>query len=476
MKYILFGLSILLISVSVLAVGYLFKSKISNKKELAVESENMIKPINHLEEKNDVLKDENDLSKITESELGVVTGELGFSIKYPSQNIKVIFNEEEIFKSIFVIDYKVVKTNEETAKKLSSDIHNLDFWGLILTAFEARKDIEFKSWVQNYLAELKKDRRDEKVLSEEIKEEFFLDLKAYYAISSIQGPEHQSSPHYFRKEFFIKKDQYIYHFSYLAPALDTSFTRSGEMGKKYLEYVNNVSEEIIKTFRFDSSTVTSNILPKHAFKPSDDKKEEFNNILDNLRQGPYFDTAAKYPEISNKDKCVVKNNELQNDGYEGEGDLQSPSGVYFSIDEESAEIHAYDEKNNHTGQMPGFEAPGFIEERARGLDSINLGSRGYGISLQENLNGRIEIVGKAFGYTSFGIAGDGNRCTVLDMFIPVTPHSVCKLPITINGDFGPFSCDIDGDGKEDYLYSLIYPLLEQKQKDIENIIDMMKNN
>ncbi|MFA6183548.1 MAG: hypothetical protein WC682_00420 [Parcubacteria group bacterium] len=477
MKYILFRISILLVGISFLVVGYLFKVKFNDKKELVVKSEDIVKPVNHLEEENNPLKEENDLSKVSEGELGIVTSELGFSIKYPHENIKVIFDEDEVFRSTFIIDYRVIETSEEISKKLSSDIHNLDFWGLTLTALEIKSDVDIRDWIQKYLVDLKKDRDDEKVLSEEIKEEKFLDLKSYYVLSSIQGPDHQSSPHYFRKEFFIKKDNYVYHFSYLAPASDTNFTRSGEMGKKYLEYVDAVSEEIIKTFKFDDSSITANVLPKNKFNSTDGKKEEFDNALNSLKQEPFFDTTKKYPEISNKEKCELKDDGLQNDKHKGEGNLQSSPGVYFSIDDQSAEIHAYDEKNNHTGQMPGFEESGFIEERAEGFNSINLGSRGYGISLQENLNGRIEIIGKAFGYTSFGISGDGNRCTVLDIFIPVTPYSICKLPITVSGDFGPFSCDIDGDGSEDYIYSLIYPPLEQKKKEIENVMSIMiKNN
>lgn len=475
-KYIFFGSCILFVGISFLVIGYLFKNKIEVNQKLTVESENLIEPSDHLEEINNPLRAENNLSKISESELSVVTSELGFSMKYPHKNIKVLFNEEELFKAIFMVDPAAIETNEEILKKLGSDIHNLHFWGLIVTAFEIKSNSEFGNWVEKYIVELKKDRDEESVLGEEIKEDEFLNLKAYRILFSIQGPDHQGSPLYLRKEIFVKKDQFIYHFSYLTPAPDTSFTRSGEAGKKYLKYVETVSEEIIKTFKFDNSSARSNILPKNKFNLNENKKEEFNNILINLRKDPSFDTSKKYPDISNKEKCVFKDDILQINKYNSEQELQSPPGVYFSVNEESAEIHAYDEKNNHTGKMSGFDESGFVEEGAEGFDSIYLGSRGYGISLKKNLKGRIEIVGKAFGYTGFGIAGDGNDCIILDISMPTTPYSICKLPITDKGDFGPFSCDIDGDGSEDYLYSLIYPPLEQKKKEIESIMGIMMEN
>ncbi|EKE21338.1 MAG: hypothetical protein ACD_7C00278G0004 [uncultured bacterium] len=476
MRNIFLGSSILLMSGSVLIIGYLFKNKFSDKKELAVKSENIIKPSNHLEEKNNALKDENDLSKVPENELGVVTSKLGFSMKYSPENVKVVFNTLEVFQSVFVVDFGSAGVGKEASGQLNSDMDDLNFQGLFLTAIEVDSNTEFGTWIQDYLADLKDERNSEKVLSENITEENFLDLKAYYVLSSVQGPDSQNNPHYSRKEFLIKKDNYVYHFSYLAPAPDTNFIRSREAGKKYLEYVDAVSEEMIKTFRFDSSTVTANILPKYAFKPSDDKKEEFDNILDNLRQGPFFDTTKKYSKISSQDRCAIKNNNIQNDNYKGENYLQSSPGVFFSISPESAEINAYDEEGNHTGKVSGFEESEVIEELAVGFDSINLFMEGYGIGMRENLSGRIEIVGKAFGYANFEISGDGNQCIVSEMFIPVTPYLICKLPITISGDFGPFSCDIDGDGSEDYLYSLIYPPLEQKKKEIESIMGIMMQN
>ena len=140
-----------------------------------------------------------------------------------------------------------------------------------------------------------------------------------------------------------------------------------------------------------------------------------------------------------------------------------------------ADIHAYDKKGGHTGLIP--KVPGynfdFQEESALGVQFMKFGSHSY-LSIHENIDGKIKIVGKKYGTAIFEIRGDGNACGIVEIQIPVTPYSVGTLPITMQGDIGPFSYDIDGDDKQDFILSLLYPLLLEKQIQLGAVIADMK--
>ncbi len=42
--------------------------------------------------------------------------------------------------------------------------------------------------------------------------------------------------------------------------------------------------------------------------------------------------------------------------------------------------------------------------------------------------------------------------------------------MTEDGDLGPISLDIDGDGREDIIISLVYPLLPSKQLELDKVM------
>lgn len=97
------------------------------------------------------------------------------------------------------------------------------------------------------------------------------------------------------------------------------------------------------------------------------------------------------------------------------------------------------------------------------------------LSIHENIDGKIKIVGIAYGWATFEIRGNGNSCGIVEIGIPVTPYSIATLPITKEGDIGPFSYDIDGNGKQDFVLSLKHPLLPEKKIQINAVIQDIKS-
>jgi len=210
--------------------------------------------------------------------------------------------------------------------------------------------------------------------------------------------------------------------------------------------------------------------------PKDPKTETIKQhrvkLLTALRAEPFFNQNTTYQ--APRDECTTEASSSNNSDT-SKWNLAPSSGIDIGIDNEMADIHAYDKKGGHTGlipKVPGYDFD-FPEENALGVQFMKFGSHSY-LSINENIDGKIKIVGKKYGTAIFEIRGDGNTCGIVEITIPVTPYSVGTLPITSKGDIGPFSYDIDGDGKQDFILSLLHPLLPEKQIQLDAVIADMK--
>src|SRR3990167_5636094 len=90
--------------------------------------------------------------------------------------------------------------------------------------------------------------------------------------------------------------------------------------------------------------------------------------------------------------------------------------------------------------------------------------------------GKIEIIGKSYGGVELEINGEGNSCSIAVAEIPTTPYSIGTLPMTESGDLGPIAYDVDGDGVQDFSFSLLHPPLPQKFKQLIAVIEDMRNS
>ncbi|NCQ06661.1 MAG: hypothetical protein GW815_03845 [Candidatus Moranbacteria bacterium] len=416
---------------------------------------------------------------------GTVSSAFGFSLKYPYKEVGVMPVDNESSHQIsFFFSQESLSSDESIKEKLSSDIHNIGIRGeLSISVIEPGKDIiDFPLWVKEFLEGDSSSRKKENTLSQYDSEITFAGQKGYSIIRKIEGPKEQQSPHYTREDIFIYKDKYVYTISRISSSDDTVFPRSGIVGKNFLDYVDALSSKILQTFVFDGSSRTAIMVPKNTSRElTGEKKDRREKLLADLRQAPFFDEQKSYPQISSSDQCSSKRSTgTTNSDHSRE--LHPSPGVFVSAssavaDEENvAEIHAYDREGNHTGPLPMLpvsDNPTPIEEHARGAKWINLGSFGYGLSIEESMDGKIEIRGKKSSATSFIIRGEGNSCQIAQVLIPVTPYSVATIPMTSKGDFGPISYDIDGDGSEDLQLSLIHPLLPEKEEQFRAVISDM---
>lgn len=406
---------------------------------------------------------------------GTVRSAIGYTLQYPYKEIGAMWGGNS--QVVFFFPSSVIAADASTSDKLGSDIHNIDLYGglNILPIKATTTSVDFDDWIKAY--HKKEDSRygnDEKVLSEQVEKTQFAGLESRRYSRQLEGDKYQNSPHYARIEIFARNSSVIYLFSYLAPSEDTVFPRSGLAGKKYLTYVQSMSEKVLQTFMFDKSKVNSITVPKNPPEIlTGAAKERREKLLTTLRTGVFYDPNTFYPEES--DICIDGTSENASGT---RGSLSPASGLFIAADDESADMHAYDTDGFHTGPVPtipGFGAP--IEEQARGIDSINLGSAGYGLSIQEMIDGRIELAGKKLNQIYLRINGDGNSCTIASLPLYVTPRTIATLPITAKGDIGPISYDVDGDGVQDMEISLLHPLTKQKEIDLREVLeDMMKTN
>src|SRR3989338_3373329 len=411
---------------------------------------------------------------------GVISSALGFSVKYPYKEIGAVWGDDGKFQVSFYFSPTIISTDASTTEKLSKDIHNIDLYaGLSVTAIDPATStvVNLKTWVQEYLRKENRNNRKEKLLSESITSATFGNVSGYRITRNIAGPKEQSSPRYKRIETFVQKGKFVYRASYLAPSTDTVFPRSGAVGKLYLERVQSLSQEVLKTFTFDTSTLNSIKVPKPQPLPlTGAAKTRRSALLAELRKGAFFDTNVFYPVPS--DACEENSGEIASPPADSRKTFTPSIGIYISADTEFADLHAYDSSGGHTGPLPMI--PGFyaapIEEGARGVSSFDFGGPGYGLVIRENIKGKIEIIGKSYGDVDLEINGEGNSCSIAVAEIPTTPYSIGTLPMTESGDLGPIAYDVDGDGVQDFSFSLLHPPLPQKFKQLISVIEDMRNS
>jgi|GEM_PF-4049468 len=406
---------------------------------------------------------------------GTVSSELGFSLRYPSDQAGAVWGDDEYFQVGVVIVPLSSAMGEAVAEGVSRDLHNLNiFSGIMVTVIQDDPSVDLQDQIRSYLGkEGDRDRRG-KLLSEEWLPITFAGKQGYFLERLIEGAPEQGSPHFLRKEIFVRSGPFLHRFSYLDAAKDTVFPRSGLAGKEFLENAGKLSEEILGTFAFDGSDTTSIVVPKAPPPPlTDGEKRHRDALLTELRKLPYFDESVLYDSPSNPCQTGTLSESTDNMA----NTLTLSPGIFFVGDEEYVDLHGYDEEGRHTGAMPilpGYPRP-IIESRARGIDSVDLFSKGNGLILSENIDGRIELVGKKYGFTGLRLSGDGNSCDIAYISVPTTPYSVATISLTSAGGIGPISYDIDGDGIKDFEISLLHPLLQEKNKQIQAVIaDMMK--
>jgi len=404
---------------------------------------------------------------------GNVSSELGFSLKYPYKEVGAIWGDDEYFQIGIVFPATLVTSDEKLSEQIYDNFGEIALAGAMISVTKDQAaSADFESWIKTFLIKEDKSysRKEFKVVSETISPVTFAGVNGYELSHSMEWTKGQTSLNFIRKEVFIIKDGFVYRFSNSAPSNDTEFPVIGDIGKNYLEKVYSISEEIFGTFTFDNSTITAITVPKTSPPQlTGDAAKRRNELLATLREKPFYDESKTYPRTS--DYCDPGSTSSSDDL---EGSLILFSGIYVGADDELADLHAYDENGRHTGLLPAI--PGFenffapYEERAQGIDRIELGSDGYGLVITDNINGRIELVGKNYGFVNFDFRGDGNACTITEVLAPITPYSVATVPMTTQGDIGPVSYDLDGDGVEDFVLSLLHPLFPEKQLQLQAVI------
>lgn len=420
--------------------------------------------------------------QIVSKDTGIISSSLGFSIKYPYKKVSAMLGYDGVFQASIFFPPSIISLSTTLEESLIRDINNigLDAWTTILVIEDNTAKTNFKSWIKAYLTKSENQyEENEKILSENTTPTTFAGMKGYIVTRSIEGSKDQNSPHYSRKEIFINKGKYVYRINTIAPSSDTTFPRSGLVGKKYLQRVDTFSTEILKTFSFDGSTKTAITIPKISapklFGEANIRREK---LLSVLRKEPFFDNNTNYEDP--RDKCV-SGISASNSNDVSKKNMDLSQAIYVSVeDEKTAEIHAYDKNGGHTGLVPiiplssdSIEGNGFAEERAKGVRFDSYGVKSY-LSIRENIDGKIEIIGKKYSIAQFQINGEGNSCGIVDISFPVTPYSVATLPMTAQGDLGPISYDIDGDGKQDFELSLLHPLLPEKEQQLYAVIQDMQ--
>lgn len=421
--------------------------------------------------------------KYAPEELGTVSSEFGFALKYPQKIVQASFGDDERFQAIFAFFPMAMQISEDDLEKINSDINNVNLYaGLNVRVYDYDGAAELSQWASDLVRNERDAGRRGKIVSQEDEEVLFSETKGRIITAKINGSDSGSRLSYAIRNIFIIKGSYIYRFSYLVPTEDAYLLKSGETGKKYLQQVGDISAGILKSLVFDGSKQSKIVVAKTKRTPkmSDDSRSRLEELLTVLRQEPFFGNKEKYPVISNKEACK-KGTSLINDpgAYSNEKEMQPASAAYFGVDKKYAKLHAYDVNGNHTGMIPnifGLGADEMMEEQAEGFQSILISSDMEGISMHDNVDGKIEVVGKDFSFVDFRITGDGNECVIAEMFLPATPFSVCTLKMNVNGNIGPFSCDIDGDEQEDLKISLVHPLTPEKQNELVEAMSYLKNN
>lgn len=415
------------------------------------------------------------------TEIGTLTGSLGFSIKYPYKLVQPMWGDDEKLQVAFMYYPEELFGNEDVAEKV--DLVGDNFYVknvLALTVSDKPKENEDVAlWMQNYLKDEDSSKREGmQVISSKTEDIMISGVPGKIVIQEIKTIRNQKETHNLYHDIFIFKDGLAYHFEQVFLPENFQFPSGFEGMPEYYEKEKAVFAQIIGSFEFDNSKVTSISVPKKQLPElSGEAKVRRERLLVALRKPPFFNEKLSHQKISSSERCAAGSTSKK-DASAYKKELRPSSGMYFSMDDDKVQLHGYDNDGGHTGPIPTipvYAERELMEEQARGINSLNFGSDGYGLVIHENIEGRIEIVGKDFAFESFEISGDGNSCVIAEMMLPVTPYSVYTLPISVSGDFGPLSCDIDGDGIEDFKWSLLHPLFDEKYVELGAVLEDMKN-
>ena len=255
-----------------------------------------------------------------------------------------------------------------------------------------------------------------------------------------------------------------WHFYKEAPIVENYYQENNSNPTTSASSLPLPSNESLK-----KTDVSQQVTPKDSQEI--EAKQQVEKLLTSLRAEPFFDQSKTY--LAPSDECNPEVSPSKNNDVSRLTFASSP-GIFIGIDNEGADIHGYDNQGGHTG-LKKIQGSDFIfqEESAQGLQFIKFGSHSY-LSVHETIDAKVKLIGKKYGTALFEIRGDGNACGIVEIEIPITPHSIGILPITLQGDIGPFSYDIDGDDRQDFILSLLHPLLPEKQAQLDAVIADMK--
>ena len=404
---------------------------------------------------------------------GKVKSYFGFSMKYPYKTVGAAWGEGGEIG--FYFDPTPITHDATTSLNMQYDFESLKIQDqlTIMTIEATTTSGELEKWATAYLH--KEDAgygNKEKLISQDIASTNIGGVNGVMFSRKILDTVDTQTSHYLRKERFIVKGKYIYRARSLAPSEDTVFPRTGSIGKRYLQYIDETSIKILNTIVFDGSKIMSVSVPRtSAPVPTGAALQKLKEHLATLRVGPYFNEHEAYPS-STQEYCTPPSTS----GSASVTQTLTPApGIYVAGDDKLADLHVYDAEGWHTGPLPDVLGYGGFfrhsEQGVRSANMINLGSSGIGLSIDENIDGKIVLTGKKYGEFFLEFRGDGNSCLIASIPIFVTPYSVATIPMTKKGDLGPISYDIDGDGVEDLVISMIHPILPEKVIELNGVLD-----
>lgn len=407
------------------------------------------------------------------SDWGKVTTRLGFSFRYPSKETSAAWGDDGDFQVYATLSPVAVTSSEDLLYKILGELQAFHLNpGLEVIVFKD-KTVDLKEWNRKY-NEQERGKYGEKILSEDSVVTTFAGEKGIFVSRTVEVGNTKTSFKFRQNELVIKKNETIYRFAFIGAVAGSILPSSGETGNRLLTKSEEISKKILGTFVFDGSNAYTITVPKGTLPSlSDGDRAQRDNLLAELRTGPYYDEKVFYSPT--QDPC---SSEESSEGTTV-GTLQSPSNVAFKIDESVAEIHGYNAVGEHTGVLPYIAIQGalsynFPEQMVRGMKISSFGSSVY-LSVSENLDGKVVIRGKKYTVTQLTLTRDGNSCDIVTLELPLTPYSEATIPMTSKGDIGPISVDLDGDEKEDLEISLLHPLFPKKLLEAQNVIFSMLN-
>jgi len=423
---------------------------------------------------------------VVHSDWAKLTSYQGFSLQYPHKQIGVMWGDDPQLN--FFISGGILNNGTTTTQVINTEINNFHLYSALgITVVKAATTVaSFDTWLQDYRkTHPSRAGVDFKFTSEQKTKTTLGGLSGYLFTQVAERQDSDTVPRYVRKDIFVRDASNVYYFSYITAPTEGILSSAPKLVKQFGEYFSaagSLSEQVLKTIRFDGSKIVSVTVPKTA-KPKlvGEALTRREKLLTALRAAPYFDDKATYPVWSSHTRCSGEST-TTGDETSG-GSMTLAPGLYVKVDSVMAsdgnnpiaDVHGYDEQGWHTG--PGLPIPDFgygatMEEFAKQIRSVDYGAY-HALKVRDNINGKIVIEGKKHALGVLDLSGDGNSCTIAEVFIPLTPYSVATIPMTKAGDLGPISYDIDGDGVEDFKISLLHPMLPSKTSELNAVlIDM----